>query len=604
MNNNCWKNTNFKHFFIVSFVIICLPNMVIAKFVEQIPLNTKALSLANSVTAYPPGLMSIHYNPAGLSKIGPDNLMSFSLNCSRIERDDQFIPNNDFYIASDVENYHLTFDPASSHGVYDSTANAHTTRNDRYFYIPLLNRAEKLPFTISPFPVGLTKRETGSKWTHAYALYLPQSWGYRNDSHDDASRFQCKATYQQYFAFSYALSYQLSNSFSAGVSLAFGQSSYGMISDLRLPTDQIAYILRKRRASLYGSYFEWKPALTAYNALGELELELRDDLTYSYNLGLLWEPFSMLSIGLSYQSEIERRLKGTFKVNYSKNVQGLMNILKSKNADGFEVLILNMLNKKNNVYVNTTKQEGGASIIDYDYPQSVRLGFKFQPMEKLRLLADVSWTNWSIINSQKISFDVPVKILKLYEAHEYTGSPASYDGNAYNFSARDLIIEKHFKDTIDWSVGIEWQAAEAIALRAGYERRMSGVKDKYFDLHSWPTSNLIGTGVEVKLKNRITFELGIGFLFCDDYYLSADINQNSSSQTSAFTNRFGGSLSYGQSINLNSNIDPSNLFSNPYPGQNYKMSLSTYFFSANINIPWDELKKINPYRRKGIKQNK
>jgi len=595
MSNKFFKNVKLKYLYIISFVFISLPIMAIGKFVEQIPLNSKALSLANSVTAYPPGLMSIHYNPAGLSKIGPDIMLNFSLNSARIERDDQFIPNNDFFIATDDKNekYYLNYDPSSKvNEVYDSTSNAHTTRNDRLFYIPLLDHTETLPFSISPFPLGLTYRETGSRLTEAFAFYFPQSWGYMNDNGDDASRFQCKSTYQQYFVYSYALSYQFSNSLSAGLSLAIGQSAYGMTSDLRLPTDQIAYILRKRRSSLYGSYFEWKPGLTAYNRLGELELKLRDDLTYSYNCGVLWEPFTMLSIGLSYQSEVKRRLKGKFKVSYDKHLQGLMNILKSKNPDNFEVLILDMLNKNNNTYVNTSQQEGEATISDYNYPQSVRLGFKFQPLEDIRLLADISWTNWDIINSQKISFDSPVKILKLYQAHRYTEDPGFFDANTYNFSASEIIIEKHFKDTIDWSLGIEYQAAESIALRAGYERRMSGVKDEYFDLHSWPTSNLIGAGVEVKLKNRVTIELGLGYLFCDDYYLSADISQNTSNQTSAYTNRFGGSMSYGHSGNLNSNIDPNNLFNNPYPGQNYKMSLNTYFVSANITIPWNELKKI------------
>jgi len=38
-----------------------------AVFNEQIAVDARAISLANTCTADPPGLMSVHYNPAGLS---------------------------------------------------------------------------------------------------------------------------------------------------------------------------------------------------------------------------------------------------------------------------------------------------------------------------------------------------------------------------------------------------------------------------------------------------------------------------------------------------------------------------------------------------------
>ena len=50
-------------------LILCGSNQSQAALFENLAVCAKAISLANSCTAYPPGQMSIHYNPAGLSNI-------------------------------------------------------------------------------------------------------------------------------------------------------------------------------------------------------------------------------------------------------------------------------------------------------------------------------------------------------------------------------------------------------------------------------------------------------------------------------------------------------------------------------------------------------
>ncbi len=62
-----------------SVVIIC-SGIATASLHEQIATDPKAISLGNSVTADPPGIMSIHFNPAGLSLI--ENDLSFSIGLS------------------------------------------------------------------------------------------------------------------------------------------------------------------------------------------------------------------------------------------------------------------------------------------------------------------------------------------------------------------------------------------------------------------------------------------------------------------------------------------------------------------------------------------
>ena len=55
-------------FIILLWILLCLPRDGAAALFEQLAVDTRAMSLGNSVTADPQGFTSIHYNPAGLDR--------------------------------------------------------------------------------------------------------------------------------------------------------------------------------------------------------------------------------------------------------------------------------------------------------------------------------------------------------------------------------------------------------------------------------------------------------------------------------------------------------------------------------------------------------
>ena len=60
-----------------------------------------------------------------------------------------------------------------------------------------------------------------------------------------------------------------------------------------------------------------------------------------------------------------------------------------------------------------------------------------------------------------------------------------------------MILTRNFKDTLNWSVGIEYQALDWLALRAGYENRTTSTLDQYYDLmYALPTLDYYGAGWE------------------------------------------------------------------------------------------------------------
>src|SRR5690554_6988655 len=54
---------------ILSFLILLIPGLAFGQLSQNLFIDTKAMSLGNAVTADPVGLMSIHFNPAGLTKL-------------------------------------------------------------------------------------------------------------------------------------------------------------------------------------------------------------------------------------------------------------------------------------------------------------------------------------------------------------------------------------------------------------------------------------------------------------------------------------------------------------------------------------------------------
>jgi long-subunit fatty acid transport protein len=507
--------------FLSGIIILSLHVPANARLYEQLPLHAKALSLANAVTANPPGHMAIHYNPAGLSLLGEGVLYSQGFSFAGVKREDQFKGNP---TVSFSNRWDASDDPVSG---------ASNSGHDRRAIFPWLGHVD-LPFSIAPIPISFSYRNPGSKWTFAYAIYGPESWSYKHES-DDPARFQGKVYYQQHLIYaSPSVSCQLSERFSMGLSIALGQSALGMKSDLRMVNKFMADTLDLGGTSSTAG----DPSINAFDNIAEMDLALRDDFAPSINIGLLWKPLNRLTLGISYQSPIIRRLKGDYEIVYTdefiKVIKGL-----SGSLTDFQRIVSSL---------NPSGQKGTVLINNYYHPQQAHLGVKFEPNEKLRMLIDVHWQNWASIDEQVFDFSDNVELFSLF----------NYQQKGEN---NKLQYNRSFEDVFNWSIGCEYQMKESMCLRLGYERRSYAGEDKYFDLFSYPDSNLIGAGLGIKLKNSVSIDLGAGYLFSDTYHIEE-----------------------GSSQNLNQTQNPLN---NPYPGQSYSTSIDAYILSFNIAMPID-----------------
>jgi long-subunit fatty acid transport protein len=504
----------------------------------QLPLNTKALTLANSVTAHPPGHMSMHYNPAGLSLLEEGFFYSQGLQLVNIRRRDAFSPD---------PNFEINFDRGKIMSSDDSVSNSNNRGHSRRLYFPFMGTMDS-PISFAPVPISFSYREPSSSWTFAWGVFMPVSWSTAHTGGDPA-RFQSEKQYQNHLVYaSPSIGYQVSNYLSVGVSLCLGQSVYGLESDMRILTKEMANLLSKKKIEYYGSFFEWKPILTPFDKISDFELELRDDFATSANIGVLWEPVQWITIGGVYRSPIMTRLKGDYRIEYSREFKGLVEIVNESSQQSSNQIEQNM---NDIIKTMTGSGESGKAIINnYWYPQQIQLGVKLKPFEKLKVMLDIKWQNWSAIDRQSIEFGSDLKTLALYSTQ--------YPENERP-SANQIVIEKHFDDTFNYGVGLEYQLYESLCVRTGYEYRPTASSDEYFDLTTLPTTHLIGAGVGIRMKKRLTINLGLGFIFNTRDTIKANTSNN-----------------------LNIADDP---IHSPYPGQDYYLDIHSFILSANVSMP-------------------
>ncbi|MFZ3209866.1 MAG: outer membrane protein transport protein [Geobacteraceae bacterium] len=518
-----------------------------AAFTEQVAIDTRAMSLANNVTAAPPGILSVHYNPAGLSLLGDGSFASMGLSgavsvrkTSKFEKD----PNFPGFFGN-------TFND-------DPLAGAEGTSTSGRMYIPFYGAANAL---VQP-TIGFSHRTPGSKWTFAVAAYSPFSAGVYHGEKDDPSRFGGQALYQQHLIYAApAVSYQVNKTLSVGASVGLGQTAMGANMDIRLPNELLS-ITKVLGDATKGLQIPILSELTfpppwfgggvgPYDRIATVQVKLRNDFSPSFNLGFLWSPKEWFSFGTSYQSSITANLTGEYLFTYSDEWQRMTNWFGSS---PLLVIISSILSIPN---VAVTQQSGAVSA-KVKFPQIVNFGIKLKPFNRLTILSDLHWADWSIVKEDKLVFDKSIQILQGSRILGYGGT-----GNT-------LVLRRNFKDSWNWGAALEYQAFDWLTLRAGYENRKTSTQMAFFDLlTAVPDLDSYGAGFGIKLKNGVQIDIGGNYLVNRSYKI---MNNGS--------------------VNLNFSSNFTKPVYNPYAGLNYEQKTEAITASAKISMPIEVISKL------------
>jgi long-subunit fatty acid transport protein len=527
-----------------------LPAKAHAVFNEQLAVSARAVSLANTCTADPPGLMSVHYNPAGLSLLDEGKTFSNGMALPIIRRTGKFTPNKDFkgfmngYWGNDrgsyPEGWNEEDDPRSDHGGPDPLNNTSGTNSSGRMYIPFFKPIDFL-FGSN---LGLASREKNSKWTFAYANYAPYGGGMSHGDDNDPLQFGCRSLYAQHLIYAApTASYAVSDTLSLGASVGIGQRAMGLITKVRNPnelqalTRVIGDATKDLEIPVVSEQTLPPPWLGGgigpYEHFASLEFNMRDDFAPSVNLGLLWRPKPWFSYGLCYQSESKAEMTGKYTWQYSKQWQ---KTIKWNSLTPMTMESAGMLD----LPINPVDTQTGTATTTQILPTRVQTGVMVCPSDKLKLLLDLHYANWARAETDdKIIFDQRIQLLRVAKMLGY-----SYD--AYTF-----VVHRNMRDTWHWSIGSEFAVNDKITLRCGYEKRPTSIQHDQQDIMFFiPDADFYGLGVGIKEPNGMTLDLGFGWLMAHNFkvYNNTSTNMNSTDFTQ-MGNQFAG-LDYHQDLDI------------------------------------------------------
>lgn len=477
-------------------------------FNESMAIDTRAISLANNVTADPGGIMSIHYNPAGLSLMGNGNYISLGITPVVMIKTGKF----------ETDPNHQGFHDYQGNLLVDPIAGKESKTSTGRVYIPIMN--DTLSALAGPI-FGVSHRSPGSKWTFGYTTYAQYAGGWEYGD-DDPAMYGAKSVYLQHLVYAApAVSYRINNNLSVGASLGIGQTAMGLELKMRGPNEivNITKILGDATQGMANPLFDvtvplplFAGGIGVYDNIGDLSLNLRDDFSPSYNLGVLWEPFDWVSLGLCYQSAIKSNVSGKFSLKYGEDWQRMTEWAGSTAVMQISSIIFDL------PYSATEEQTGTVSTT-LEFPQIVNFGLKIKPTKRLSIFGELHWAEWSAVKANDLKFDQKIQFLQMAK---FMG----YSGGAYN-----MKVTREFKDTLNWGIAAEYQLLDWLQLRAGYENRVSSTIDEYYDLmYALPTVDYFGAGMGIKWKD-IDIDLALGYMISRSHMIEPGSSKNMNSYT-------------------------------------------------------------------------
>mgnify|MGYP002700424900 FL=1 len=176
--------------------------------------NAKSIALGHAVTADPPGLDSIHYNPAGLVKLdGRQRQFNFVLGSFSLEA--EFGEHNDEFIET-LNGLTLNGEPI--YGVEDDKVRLSNSETDgAAVMLPGVGLVE-LPF-LALLTGGMSIQLSDPGVTLATMVYAPDAAGYTRPE-DDTGRLQGSSLAITQFAyFTPSIAFRATDDLSIGISL-------------------------------------------------------------------------------------------------------------------------------------------------------------------------------------------------------------------------------------------------------------------------------------------------------------------------------------------------------------------------------------------------
>ena len=514
-------------------LLLILPTSVThASFTDSITIgNPKAMALGHAVTADPPDIDSIHFNPAGLTQL--KDRQFFVKGIAGIFSTEMDLGGYGAYQQGIIDKYreqYAEFEDSNGNLLYGRPP------YDEFVHDPVLNTHSEsqggptimLPGGMVDLPVaagvsgGASYNPPGSKFTFATNVYSPMMNGFSR-ADDDPGRFaQQRVAFTVITYFSPSVAYEFSDEFSAGFSVNFNYAGMGMELPIREPHEAIFFLgspfIQKNFCNPDGT-----PAtdidvcttvVSPFTQYGELRFEVDQPVALGYNFGFLWRPQPWLSLGLSYNSAIDVSMSGEFEFPIHDPFKAfLVNFQSSPGWDGI-VAGLGTLGVKLPTAEQVAKDAAGSLNVSYEVPQRWNAGISIQLLPKWKYNLDVRWTEWSAFSNIELEFGTDVPLLMWGSLADQVGTNGSN-----GISANAVNYQIGLRDVTYWGMGTEYQYNERTVFRAGFEKRPSAVpEDAPNAFIPMNDGNLISFGFGYDLEDDSHLDFALGYFKSETHY--------------------------------------------------------------------------------------
>lgn len=482
--------------------------------------SPKALSLGNAVTADPPGIDSIHFNPAGLSRL-KGTQTQVKLITADVSITGEFLSNPAYeclFVESSPENGcpDKDFAPFSP----DPYRNTDSTVEDFAIYLPG-SGITPIPFIAAPLG-GVSYQPPDSKLSFGTAVYAPLILGFVRDDNDSGKFYGQELGLTRLTYFSPTVSWQYSDTLAFGFGVGFSYFGVGLKLDYRAPSAITGAVngLQSGQCNVTPdiNVCSEDAGFNPFEKVFTLEADVNEPFSPTVNFGVLWEPNAWLTLGAVYQTESSDRLEGDLTVDIAQNITNFLFAA----ADDLPFVSDNTISSLTGITRENNGRLERTGYIDVTMPQHLAIGASVQVSPRWKFNLDWKWTETSAWDNLAFYFDEPLPILS-------TLSPiVGVDQNA-------IVIPRGYEDSSNFAYGVEYQFSDQIAFRAGYEPRDSGIPDDKRDfLIPLGDSKLYGLGASWTPDAFHVYEVAFGYTKVDEFVPAGTSTNGNDTRTDNF----------------------------------------------------------------------
>ena len=477
-----------------------------AMLAQNMSVDLRSLSMGNAVTADPPGVNAIHFNPAGLTKI-----KGLQLDVQLLMAD--FAIEADLSAPKGFDVFGYSDDPIVCNDAIDTEPlcsqfkTAHSEVAGVALYLPILDQVIKMP----PGPItaptaGIAYKPPGSKFTYANAFYAPMIAGYYREDDDPGVYMGRKVALERITYLSPSIAYQLTDNLSVGLSVGMSYQAVALNTDFRAPNELVGVFRLideevcapfRENANIVTDLILFgtcnaKESLGPFKKMANMDLSLQQTLSPTYNLGILWEPNERFAWGAVYQSNAKMRMKGKYKITYEEGARSLINDGLQSSATG------QILGAILGLPSYMPKQEQGLLSMNIEFPAHFQTGIKYKVLPNVQINFDVGWTDFVQWKAFNFEFDREVQVLKI--------AKILVPNNAVTNTSLSFPLD--FNTRWNWGVGMEYTHTSRLKFRLGFEPRDSAVPDnKRNILAPINTAKMYSTGLSYRFDRDTDINL-------------------------------------------------------------------------------------------------